>query len=44
MTAVGPPRTKPKGLDWPWVPRLLKYGAAFSAWVYRRTNGRVMGT
>lgn len=36
-------RRKPKGLDSPLVPRLLKYGAAANVWVYRRTNGRLMG-
>jgi deazaflavin-dependent oxidoreductase (nitroreductase family) len=35
---------KPRGLDSPLVPRLLKYGAAVNVWVYRRTGGRVMGT
>jgi F420H(2)-dependent quinone reductase len=35
---------KPKGLDSPWVPTLLKYLAAANVWVYRRTGGRVMGT
>jgi F420H(2)-dependent quinone reductase len=35
---------RPKGLDSPLVPKLLKYGAALNVWVYRRTGGRVMGT
>jgi len=34
---------RPKGLDSPLVPKVLKYGAAANVWVYRRTNGRVMG-
>lgn len=34
---------KPKGLDSPLVPKLLKHGAALNVWVYRRTNGRLMG-
>jgi F420H(2)-dependent quinone reductase len=34
---------KPKGLDSPLVPKLLKRAAAVNVWVYRRTNGRVMG-
>lgn len=35
---------RPKGLDSPLVPKLLKYGSALNVWVYRRTGGRVMGT
>jgi len=34
---------RPKGLDSPLVPKLLQYGAAANVWVYRRTNGRLMG-
>lgn len=46
---MSPPRpagpvARPKGLDSPLVPKLLKYGAALNVWVYRRTGGRVMGT
>ena len=36
-------RRKPKGLDSPLVPRLLRHAAAANVWVYRRTNGRLMG-
>lgn len=35
---------RPAGLDSPLVPKLLKYGSAVNVWVYRRTNGRLMGT
>lgn len=35
---------KPAGLDSPLVPKILKYVAATNVWVYRRTNGRLMGT
>lgn len=34
---------KPKGLDSPVVPTVLKYASATNVWVYRRTNGRLMG-
>lgn len=34
---------KPKGLDKPWVPTLIKYMSRANVWVYRRTNGRVWG-
>lgn len=37
-------QNKPKGLDAPWVPTLLKYLARANVWVYRRTNGRLGGT
>lgn len=36
-------KPRPKGLDSPLVPRLLKHAAALNVWVYRRTNGRLMG-
>lgn len=36
--------SKPKGLDSPLVPKVLKRAAAVNVWVYRRTGGRVMGT
>lgn len=36
-------RPKPRGLDSPLVPKLLKHAAAINVWVYRRTNGRLMG-
>ncbi len=36
-------KVKPKGLDSPLVPKLLKRAAAVNVWVYRRTNGRLMG-
>lgn len=44
MTGVGSTRDRPKGLDSPLVPKLLRYAAALNVWVYRRTNGHVMGT
>jgi deazaflavin-dependent oxidoreductase (nitroreductase family) len=37
------PKPKPVGLDSPLVPKLLKRAAAVNVWVYRRTNGRLMG-
>ena len=36
-------KPRPKGLDSPMVPKLLKRAAALNVWVYRRTNGRLMG-
>jgi deazaflavin-dependent oxidoreductase (nitroreductase family) len=35
---------KPPGLDSPLVPKALKYLAATHVRVYRRTNGRLLGT
>lgn len=35
---------KPKGLDKPWVPTLIKYMSKANVWIYRRTDGRVGGT
>jgi deazaflavin-dependent oxidoreductase (nitroreductase family) len=34
---------RPRGLDSPLVPTLLKYGARAQVWCYRRTNGRIGG-
>jgi deazaflavin-dependent oxidoreductase (nitroreductase family) len=34
-------KPKPKGLDAPWVPKLIGTMAKAHVWVYRRTNGRV---
>ena len=36
-----PVKAKPKGLDKPWVPKLIGTMAKAHVWVYRRTNGRV---
>ena len=44
MTVAGAPKEKPKGLDSPWVPRLLKYASATHVRIYRWTNGRLLGT
>ncbi len=37
-------KPRPKGLDSPLVPRLIKLGSRAQAWVYRRTNGRIGST
>jgi F420H(2)-dependent quinone reductase len=37
------PKPRPKGLDSPLVPKLLKYGGRAQVWLYRRTGGRVGG-
>lgn len=34
-------KPRPKGLDSPIVPTIIKYMSRAQAWVYRRTNGRV---
>lgn len=36
-------KPRPKGLDSPLVPKLLKYGGRAQVWLYRRTRGRVGG-
>jgi len=41
---AGAPRSRPRGLESPWVPKILKYAAALNVWVYRRTDGRLLGT
>ena len=38
------PPPRPKGLDSPVVPKIMKYMAIAQVWVYRRTGGRVGGT
>jgi deazaflavin-dependent oxidoreductase (nitroreductase family) len=37
------PKPRPKGLDSPLVPKLLKYGGAAQVRLYRLTNGRIGG-
>ena len=37
------PSAPPKGLDSPLVPKVLKRVAAVQVWVYRKTNGRLLG-
>jgi deazaflavin-dependent oxidoreductase (nitroreductase family) len=37
------PKPRPKGLDSPLVPKLLKYGGRAQVRVYRLTNGRIGG-
>ncbi|GAA5125610.1 nitroreductase family deazaflavin-dependent oxidoreductase [Haloechinothrix salitolerans] len=38
MVSIKP---RPKGLDSPIVPRIIKYASKAQTWVYRRTNGRL---
>ena len=35
------PKPRPRGIDSPWVPRVLKYAGRAQVWLYRRTKGRV---
>jgi F420H(2)-dependent quinone reductase len=34
-------KPKPKGLDSPLVPKVLKYSGRAQVWLFRRTNGRI---
>jgi deazaflavin-dependent oxidoreductase (nitroreductase family) len=36
-------KPRPKQLDSPWVPRILRVASRAHVWVYRRTRGRVGG-
>jgi deazaflavin-dependent oxidoreductase (nitroreductase family) len=38
------PKPRPKGLDSPLVPKVLKYGGRAQVRLYRLTNGRIGGT
>ncbi|GAA5061839.1 nitroreductase family deazaflavin-dependent oxidoreductase [Nocardia callitridis] len=38
------PTKRPRQLDSPLVPTMIKYSARAQAWVYRKTNGRIGGT
>lgn len=37
------PQEKPKGLDSPIVPKVMKYAGRAHVWTYRRTGGRIGG-
>ena len=38
------PKEKPRSLNSPWVGLIIKYMAKGNAWIYRRSNGKLVGT